>query len=285
MSPADGHQGMSTATVAHPSEAIANSGDGATFVRVVNSEWTKFWSLRSTMWTLLATFVLTVGFSALIAWGISSNLDELTAQERATFDPTSNSLAGLFFGQLAIAVLGVLIISGEYSTGGIKATLTAVPQRLKVLLAKAVVLAVVALAIGLVTCFAAFYVGQFFFATENVEAHLGDPHVLRAVVGGGLYVLGTGMFGYALGALLRHTAGAVTAAAALLLVVPPFLQLLPGKWGDTITKYFTSNAGQRITEVRPTEDFLSAWSGYTVFTVEWLIVLVLAAVLLRRRDA
>lgn len=275
---------MSAAAAVSSGSGTLTAG-GATFSRVVRSEWTKFWSLRSTMWTLVATFVLTVGFSALISWGIPSNLEEMTAQDRATFDPTSTALAGLFFGQLAIAVLGVLIISGEYSTGGIKGTFTAVPQRLRVLLAKAVVLAVVALAIGLVTCFAAYYVGQFFFAKESIESHLGDPHVLRAVVGGGLYVLGSGMFGYALGALLRHTAGGITAAAALLLVVPPFLNLLPGKWGDTITRYFTSNAGQRITEVRPTDGSLTAWPGYTVFTVEWLLVLVIAAVLLRRRDA
>jgi ABC-2 type transport system permease protein len=276
---------MSTATPVVPSASDVPAG-GATFSRVVRSEWTKFWSLRSTMWTLLATFAVTVGFSALIAWGTSTNIDQLSPQDRANFDPTNNSLAGLAFGQLAIAVLGVMVISGEYSTGGIKATFTAVPQRMKVLLGKAVVLAVVSLAIGLVTSFAAFYVGQLFFARQHLEAHLGDPHVLRAVIGGGLYVLGSAMFGYALGALLRHTAGGITAAVALLLVIPPLTQLLPGSWGDTITKYFTSNAGQRITEViRADTKFLTAWPGYAVFTIEWLIVLVVAAVLMRRRDA
>ena len=183
-------------------------------------------------------------------------------------------------------MLGVLVISGEYATGGIKATFTAVPQRIKVLLAKAVVLAGVALAVGVLSSFAAFYVGQFFFARQDLEAHLGDPNVLRAVVWGGLYVVGSGMFGFAFGALLRHTAGAITAAVALLLVVPPLTQLLPGSWGDAITKYFTSNAGQQITSVvRPFGDVLTPWAGYGVFTVEWLIILVIAAVLLRRRDA
>jgi ABC-2 type transport system permease protein len=274
-----------TTVTSKPGGTAEKAVSGATFGRVVHSEWTKFWSLRSTMWTLLATVVLTVGFSALIAWGVSSNLNQMSAQDRATFDPTNQSLAGLAFGQLAIAVLGVLLITGEYATGGIKTTFTAVPQRIKVLLAKALVLAGVALAVGLITCFAAFYVGQFFFAGKHIEAHLGDPHVLRAVIGGGLYVVGSGMFGYALGGLLRHTAGGITAAVALLLVVPPLTQLLPGGWGDAITKYFTSNAGQRITEVRHTKDALTAWPGYGVFTVEWLIVLVVAAVLLRRRDA
>lgn len=277
---------MSTVTSPARAGTSDSATGGATFPHVLRSEWTKFWSLRSTTWTLLATFVVTVGFSALISWGTSTNLDQLSAHQRATFDPTNNSLAGLAFGQLAIAVLGVLVISGEYSTGGIKATFTAVPQRIKVLLAKGLVLAGAALVVGVLTSFAAFYVGQLFFARQHVEAHLGDPHVLRAVVGGGLYVLGSAMFGFALGGLLRHTAGAITAAVALLLVMPPLTQLLPGGWGDAVTKYFTSNAGQQITQViRQDNKTLTAWPGYAVFTVEWLIILVAAAALVRRRDA
>ncbi len=277
---------MSTVAPAAPGGTSAAATGGATFPNVLRSEWTKFWSLRSTTWTLLATFVVTVGFSALISWGTSTNLDQLNARERATFDPTNNSLAGIAFGQLAIAVLGVLVISGEYSTGGIKATFTAVPQRIKVLLAKALVLGGTALVIGVLTSFAAFYVGQLFFARQHVEAHLGDPHVLRAVIGGGLYVLGSAMFGYALGALIRHTAGAITAGVAILLVAPPLTNLLPGGWGDAVTKYFTSNAGQQITAVvRADNKALTPWPGYAVFTVEWLIILVAAAALVRRRDA
>lgn len=277
---------MSTVTSATPGGTPEVAAGETTFGHVLRSEWTKFTSLRSTMWTLLATFVVTVGFSALISWGTSSNMDQLSAQDRATFDPTNNSLAGIAFGQLAIAVLGVLVISGEYSTGGIKATFTAVPQRVKVLLAKAFVLAGAALVVGVATSFVAFYVGQIFFAQQHIEAHLGDPHVLRAVIGGGLYILGSGMFGSALGALLRHTAGAVTAAVALLLVVPPLTNLLPGAWGDAITKYFTSNAGQQISAVIPQDTkSLSAWPGYAVFTIEWVVIAVAAAALVRRRDA
>jgi ABC-2 type transport system permease protein len=261
------------------------SETGATFSRVLRAEWTKFWSVRSTLWTLLIAIALTVGLGVLFSWGLSTNLDDLSPEERAGLDPTGVSLGGLGFGQLAIAVLGVLIISSEYSTGGIKATFTAVPQRLKVLLAKALVLFVVALVIGTVTSFAAFFLGQLFWQRVDLATSLSDPDVLRAVLGGGLYVAGSGLFGYAFGVLLRHTAGAITAAVALLLVLPPLTLLLPGEWGETIEKNFTSNAGQTITTVTPAPNLLDPWVGYAVFTAQWLVFLIVGAVLMQRRDA
>jgi len=259
---------------------------GTTFPNVVRSEWVKLWSLRSTTWTLISTVVVTLSFTTLIAWGTTVSLDKPEGTDRATFDPTNTALAGIAFGQLAIAVLGALVISSEYTTGGIRTTFTAVPQRLKVVLAKALPFALVSLATGLVTCFVAFYIGQVFFATKHAEAHLGDPHVLRAVIGGGLYIAGSGMFGFALGALLRKTAAAVTAAAALLFVLPllsNLLTLLPGDVGKRISQYFTSNAGGHITDVMHQEG-PSPWVGYAAFTLEWLLILALGAWLIERKD-
>jgi ABC-2 type transport system permease protein len=276
---------MTAVTGAVPDQAELPDSHGATPAAAVRSEWTKFFSVRSTMWALISTFVFTVGFAALISWGVSTSYGQMSAQDRASFDATGTSLVGLTFSQLVIAVLGVLMISTEYSIGGIRGTFTAVPRRLRVLLAKAIVLAVVALAIGLLSCFTAFYVGQLFFASKHIEAHLGDPQVFRAVVGGGLYVAACALFGLAVGTVLRHTAGAVTATIALLIVVPPLTLLLPGRWGDAITRYFTSNAGQRIGEVVHTTNALGPWTGYAVFTAEWAAVLLLGAVLLVRRDA
>jgi ABC-2 type transport system permease protein len=258
---------------------------GARFRHVLRSEWTKFWSVRSTLWTLLIAIGLSIGLGVLFSWGLSTNLDDLSEEERATLDPTGVSLGGLSFGQLAIAVLGVLIISSEYSTGGIKATLTAVPQRLKVLLAKALVLLVVALVVGTVVSFVAFFIGQVFWERVDLASSLSDPDVLRAVLGGGLYVAGCGLFGYAFGVLLRHTAGAITAVVALLLVIPPLTFLLPGAWGEAVEKNFTSNAGQTITTVMPAPNLLDPWVGYAVFSAQWLVVLVVGAVLMQRRDA
>jgi ABC-2 type transport system permease protein len=261
------------------------AGSGTRLDRVVRSEWTKMWSVRSTPWSLLALVAAAVGFSALVAWGASTHLAEMSPTERANLDVTHNALAGLAFGQLAIAVLGVLIISSEYSTGGIKPTLTAVPQRMKVLTAKGLVFLSVALVVGIVTAFLSFYIGMIFWDRQGMAAHLGDPGVLRAVIGGGLYLAGSGMFGFALGTLLRHTAGAITTAVGLLFVAPPLLALLPGTWGADLFKYFTANAGERITRVVQIPGQLSPWEGYAVFTAEWLVLMLVGAHLMRRRDA
>ena len=274
---------MSTVAAPAPSSSIPSSG--TTFVNVVRSEWTKLWSVRSTRWTLLATIVVSLGFTTLFAWGATANWSEVDAQDRAAFDATANSLGGLYFGQLAIAVLGALVITAEYSSRGIRTTLTAVPQRLKVLFAKGLTFGLVALVVGVVTSFGAFFIGQAFFATKGVEAHLGDPGVLRAVVGGGLYILGCGMLGFAVGVLLRHSAGFITTAVGLLFVLPLLSNLLPGDWGRTIREYFFSNAGGQITTVRQDPTMLTPWNGYLVFTLEWLVILLVGAVLMRRRDA
>jgi len=276
---------VTTTTVSPGTQPPALGSGGTSFARVVHSEWTKFWSVRSTMWTLLITVACIIGFGVLFSWGATASYDEMTPQDRATLDPTSISQAGLIIGQLAIAVLGALIITTEYSTGGIKTTFTAVPARLKVVFAKALVFLVVSFVVGLVSCFTAFWLGQLFWRDLGLDASLGDPQVARAVFGGALYLVGSGMYGFAVGTLLRHTAGAITTVVALLLVLPPLSNLLPGEWGDTVTKYFTSNAGQQITSTLPLEDVFAPWPGYVVFTIEWMVIFVIGAVLVRQRDA
>jgi ABC-2 type transport system permease protein len=265
----------------------ASAGTGSVGLpQVVRSEWTKLWSVRSTAWSLLAMVVVTIGFSALFAWGFGESLSELSPAERSTVDPTTQSVSGLAMGQLAIAVLGVLVITSEYSTGGIRTSLVAVPNRVRMLLAKAVVLTGVALVVGLVTSFGAFFAGQAVLRHYDLSASLSDIHVLRAVAGGGLYLLMSALFGYALGTVLRQTAGAIVAVVAGLLVVPPLLNLLPGDWGHTVMKYFTSNAGQQITNATSLDrSALGPWAGYAAFAVETLGVLGLGLFLVTRRDA
>jgi ABC-2 type transport system permease protein len=270
---------VSTATAGAGPELHAG---GTTYVNVLRSEWVKLWSLRSTRWTIIATIVVTLAFTTLVSWAIQNSYNDPDFDRRG-FDPTAASMFGVLFGQLGMAVLGALVITGEYTTCGIRTTFTAVPHRLKVVAAKFLVFGVVALVTGLVTCFSSFFIGQLFFATRDAEAHLSDPHVLRAVIGGGLYIAGSGMFGFALGALLRKTAAAVTAAAALLFVLPLLSNVIPGSLGDKITNYFTANAGGQIMNVLPT-DGLAPWTGYAVFTVEWVILLVIGAYLIERID-
>ena len=256
------------------------------FDRVARAEWTKLWSVPSTPWSLLALVVVTAGIGVLASWGTMQALKQ-NPTAVPPFDPVNLTLSGLGLGQLAAAVLGALVISTEYSTGGIRSTLTATPRRLEMLDAKAAVFVAVVLVAGLVTSLLSFFVGQPFLR-EQFRVGLGDPGVLRAVVGGALYLAGSGMFGFAFGALLRHTAGSITVAVAVLLVLPPLSQLLPGTAGKTVAHHFTSNAGQAITfshAVPRGVVTLGPWEGYAWFTLEWIVVLAVAAALLRHRDA
>ena len=279
---------MSTQTPINSEAAEASAprgGSGTTLPRVMRSEWTKLFSLRSTGWTLSALVVATVGLGILASWGTNHGWPQASASERADFDPVSTSLSGLALGQLAIAVLGTLTISAEYSTGGIRATLSTVPNRMMLLAAKAIVFTVVSLVVGLATSFAAFFAGQPWFAERGIGASLGDHGVLRAVIGGGLYIAASGLFGLAMGVLLRRTAGAVTAAVAALLVLPGLTNILPGSWGDAVVRYFTSNAGQQISYVHQSGNYLTPWVGFGVYCLWWAIPLAFGAWLMNRRDA
>jgi ABC-2 type transport system permease protein len=155
---------------------------------VLRSELTKLRTVRSTYWSFLVTLVLVAGLSILIASAVVSRWDQRPPRERIGFDPTALGLAGVFLGQLAIGVLGVLVITSEYSTGSIRVSLAAVPQRLRMLFAKVGVFSLVTVVVGVVSCFAAFLGSQALFATKNAAAHLGDPGVTRAVLGAARYL-------------------------------------------------------------------------------------------------
>lgn len=276
---------MTTLAVPTPSVVFDDRKVGTSLRHVIRSETTKLTSLRSTWWTLSALVVLTIGTSTLIAWGESTHLKGLSARDIASIDVTSDSMAGLVFGQLAIAVLGVLVVCSEYSTGGIRSTLTAVPNRMRVLFAKGLTFGAIAAVVGLVTAFGAYFASMPFWAHQHMATNLSQPHVLRAVLGGALYVLASGAIGFAFGAVIRHTAGAITAVVALLFVVPPLTQLLPGGWGHWIRIHFMSNAGEQITTVLPSDSQLTPWVGYLTFTIQWVVPLIVGAWLIRRRDA
>jgi len=273
------------AATASPQHRELPTKPGSTLPRVMRAEWTKLFSVRSTGWTLLALVAATIGLGVLASWGTNHGWPQMSAADRAKFDPVSTSMSGLALGQLAIAVLGVMVISSEYSTGGIRVSLTTVPRRMRLLTAKALVFTGVAFVVGLATSFGAFYAGQPWFSERGIGASLGDPGVLRAVIGGGLYVAASGLFGLAMGALLRRTAGAVTAAVALLLVVPPLMNLLPGAWGDAVVRYFSSNAGQQISYTHQSGNYLTPWVGFGVYCLWWAIPLAFGAWLMQQRDA
>lgn len=204
-----------------------------TQARVLLSEWTKLRSLRSTRWSLLAATVLTIGLPTLFAAILASRWVHLSPQERAghRHQPVNVAQAGVNVSQLAIAVLGVLVISGEYATGMIRASFTAVPTRLPVLWAKTAVYAFVAFALMLPSVVAAFFASQAILARHNIlQISFAHPGVARAVIGGAVYLLLVGIFGLALGTIVRNTAGGIATFAAIFLVIPPLLDVLPSSW-------------------------------------------------------
>lgn len=255
-----------------------------TFGRVLRSEWIKLRSLRSTVFTFLAALTLMVGLGSLFSWGLESHLAE-RRDELAGFDATLHSLRGMFLAQLAVGVLGVLVITGEYATGMIRASLTAVPRRLPVLWAKALIFGIVAFVVMAVACFAAFSAGQRILGVQHLGVGVGDAHVVRAVLGAAAYLTGVGLLGLAIGAILRSTAGAIATLVGLVLVLPILGAILPSSWSANITPYLPSSAGQAIVNVVPDPGGMAPWTGFALFAVYVVGALGLAAVFLRRRDA
>ena len=260
------------------------AGQRATLRRALLAEWTKLRTVRSSFVTMLVTVVVTVGLGALITSAFVSRWDRLRPRQRLEFDPTSFSLNGIFLGQLAIAVLGVLVVTSEFSSGMIRTTFAAMPRRPLVMIAKASVFAAVTLVVATLTSLAAFLLGQVVLSQQNLGVSLTDPSVLRAVLGGGLYLTLVGLFGLGFGAIVRHTAGAISAVVGMLLVLPIIAHFLPGDLGTDVNKFLPSQAGSAIMNVRATSDSLAPWHGLGMFCLYTVAVLVVGGVLLSRRD-
>lgn len=267
----------------------ARRGAGDPWTGVLLAEWTKIRSVRSTVWSLLAFVVVTIGFSTLVASIISSTWNKpgdhpnhvtlLTNPTAILYGP------GLYLGQLALGVLGVIVISSEYTTGAIRSSLLAVPKRLPMLAGKAVIFSALVLVISAVTVFAAFFITTAILYS-HVQITLGQPGVLRASIGAVLYLTVLGLFAMAVGGLIRHTAGSIATVVGLILVVPPLIGLIPGTVAAHISAYFLGNAGRLVAQTsQQPGDLLSPWQGFGVFCLETAILLVACGWLLRERDA
>jgi ABC-type transport system involved in multi-copper enzyme maturation permease subunit len=214
--------------------------------RVVLSEWTKFRSLRSTVYTLLTAVVLMIGIGAIFSAVTASQYHTFSASQRATFQPVMTSLNGVIFAVVAFGVLGVLMMSGEYATGMIRATLAVVPSRLPVLWAKLIVLVGLVLPLSLLAGVAEFFVATALESSRGGSAiSLTDPGVLREVIGASLYLAVIAVIGLALGALLRRTAAGLSVFAAVFFVVPIISAYLPHSISG-FAPYLPSNAGGAI---------------------------------------
>jgi ABC-type transport system involved in multi-copper enzyme maturation permease subunit len=255
-----------------------------TQLRVALSEWTKLRSLRSTIYTLLVTAIVTIGFGALASAITASRWPSMPAADKAEFDPLSTSLVGVNLGVLVIGVLGVLLISGEYSTGMIRSTFAAVPKRLPVLWAKAGVYSLVGLAVAVPSTLIAFFAGQAFLSNQQIQISFSHAGVPGAVLGSALYLTLVGLLGLGLGGILRNTAAGIAAFAAIMFVVPPLISFLPSSTANAIDPYLPSNAGSAIMTLGHQAHTLAPWAGQAVFAGYVAVAIAGAAWTLRRRD-
>jgi ABC-2 type transport system permease protein len=252
--------------------------------RVVRSEWLKFWSLRSSWYALLATVLAEIAFGALFSGVTANRWSQFPPAEKVDFDPTGVSLRGYFIAQLVIGVLGVLVVSGEYSTGMIRSSMAAAPKRLPVIWAKAIVFTVIGFIAGEVASFVSFFVGQALLSSQHIQTTISEPGVLRAVFGTGLYLTGIGLFGVGLACIIRSTAGGIATLFGLILIVPELARALPDSWQQHIDKFLPSNAGLSVTSVHVDPAMLGPWTGFLVFCCYLAAALIIGAVVVLRRD-
>jgi ABC-2 type transport system permease protein len=267
-----------SATTTTPPARSTTSAHRVTFARVTRSEWIKFWTLRSSWVTLLAAVVGVIVIGQLIGYNTGKSWSHLAPEDSAP----SGVMQGYYLGQLLVGVLGVLFVSGEYSTGMIRSTLAAVPTRLPVLGAKALVFGIIALATMVPTCIVA-YLGAMAFRSHFGHGASLDGN-LRVVIGTGVYLALVGLLGGAIGWIVRNTPGGISSLVALLLVVPVLLQVIPGNAVKSVAKYLPSEAGSSFVSSVRAPDTLGPWTGLVVMAVWVVAATVLAAVLLKRRD-
>jgi hypothetical protein len=255
---------------------------------VLASEWIKMRSVRSTGWSIFAMAFITIGVAVIAGVTVTHQWSSFSLPDKLTFDPTGLSLRGLLFSELVIGVLGVLVISAEYGTVTIRATLSAVPHRPLVLASKAAVFGAVALVVGEILSFGAFFLGQALLSSPAPHAMLTQPGVLRAVVGGGLLVPVFGLFALGLGAMIRHTAGAITAYVGAFLVLPLIIESLPSSIGHPVLKFMpfviinAMTTTGRSFDIGPT---FSPWTGFAVMSAYAAATLLIGGWLMVRRDA
>jgi ABC-2 type transport system permease protein len=254
--------------------------------RLIRAEWTKLQSLRSTRWSLLAAFVGMAGLGPLVAAVQMGRWTHLEAHERATYTSLDPAVGGWHLAQLAIGVLGVLIISGEYTTGMIRSSLLAAPKRLPVLWAKLAVFSAATFGLMAAASFISFFAVQAIVTQRHLQHTLGDPGALRVVLATPLFLATLGALCVGLGALVRNSAGGIALFVFLLFVLPGITAILPSSVADSISPYLPLSAGTTVVSVTfDNAHHLSTWGGYALFLGYTVVVIALAAVGLVRRDA
>jgi ABC-type transport system involved in multi-copper enzyme maturation permease subunit len=271
---------VSTDLDAVPTRQHAVTSKPVTLRRTITSEWIKFRTLRSSGFMLAGAVIGTIAIGMIVGWN--------TRHLNRSLDPedivASAVLQGYYLGQLLIGALGVLFVSGEYSTGMIRSTMSAVPRRLPVLVAKVVVFVAVTATTIIPACVIAFVSGQAIISRSRTGFSLGDPGVLRLVVGTGVYLVCIGLIGSACGWIVRNTPGALVTYFAIILVLPGIFGNVLGNWGKDVAQYFPSEAARGFVSSLPVPYTLSTWTGFGVL-IAWVVIgLAASAFALRQRD-
>ncbi len=270
-----------------PGESVSEPArDHYGFSGVLGSEWTKLTTVRSTVWALLATAVVGVGLGAVVTSAQAARFASRSHAARLAFDPTRSSLAGLLFAQLAIGVLGILVVSAEYSTGTIRASFSAVPRRPLVLVAKTAVFGAVTVVVGELVSFVAFVLGQRILSGQAPTASLSDPSALRAVLSGGLYLLALGLLALGLASIIRVTAAAISTFVGVLFILPIIADVLPSSFTSDIGRFLPATIGTVMMSAHyhGTDPF-GPWTSFALLCGYAVVALVVGGILLVRRDA
>jgi hypothetical protein len=252
---------------------------------VLTSEWIKFRSVRSTYLTLLVAAVAAVSIGYLVTHSDTTHWPTMSAAARAAFDPVGDSFSGLGIAQLAFGTLGVLAISSEYATGLIRTTFASVPRRRAVIAAKAAMVGVVSLLAGELIAFATFFTGQQALSAQHLNVTLTHPGALRGVLTAGFYLAVMAWVGLGLGAVIRHTAGAITAMTGVVFLLPTIVGALPAPWNVNIGKFTLNLAAQQTIAQHPHPGYFSAGPSFLVVAGYAAAAIAAAAFMITRRDA
>lgn len=256
----------------------------ATFGRTLRAEWIKFRSLRSTWLTLACLFFVGLGITVLSSSAVGAEYASATAAEREAWDPTAHSLTAYIVAQLIIGVLGILVVTSEFATGLMRTSLAATPRRSRLLAAKALLVTGIALIAGQALMLASFLVGQAAIAAQDVpSADLGDPGVLSAVAGGGLYLTAIALLAAALGTVMRATAGALATLVGVILLVPGMAGIFPS-WMQGMFDYWPTQGAAAVLETVPNPDYPHPWLNLGGMCLAVAVVLAAAFTVFHRRD-
>lgn len=299
---------MSAATTAPPAH-VSRTGKGTNFGRAIRSEWIKLRTVPSTVILLTITLVVMVGLAAFSAWGVTlqaqfmqDSSPETQAQMAQNGMPSLEAMtytvpsSGLIFGQLLIASLAVVLISSEWGTGMIRSTMVAIPRRIPALLAKNLVIAMVAFVVGVLAAFASYLVAQPILATEELEFAITTEGVIASIVNTGTYLAIIAVISMSIGVLLRNTAGSVVSAIGLFTVFPIIVYTLLislADWIEDAARFLPANmfmqtentsAGQQLVAIDIAEGALNHWQGGIVMGTWAVVLLFISLVATKVRD-